>query len=682
MQFEEWEEQNNLFLADALAWIHNRLESVAKSETLAGPEEQRDVKKKTPEKPSKKIRGMQGQHYLRSLRETEALSAPPALVVLQGRFHLSEFEVHVLLLCIAMELDTRMTTWCAQAQGHPNLSYPTFALAMKVFEKPAWEALSPERPLRYWRLLEVRQGGTHPLIMSPLKADECIVHFVKGLNYVDDRLSSFLMSIPFQLEEQENLEDADTVEQRLTHHFICKEILAEWEQGRRPIINLIGPDRETKQERAGMVAHSLGCRLYRLPIEWLPQQMSEIDEIARLWQRQSLLLNVGLFIDAHEHEKTGTSDGHISAVNRLMAKTQGLLFLATRDVWSYAYGPMLQYEISKPSSERQYQAWVEGLRGITEHSPGLLAGQFSFSLPTIQRLVRTTFDGEHAEITDPDTQIWDACLKAAQPNLDKLAQRLDAKATWDDLVLPKKETCALQQIVSQVRHRNRVYEEWGFSKKMNRGLGISVVFAGESGTGKTMAAEVIANELRLNLYRIDLSGVVSKYIGETEKNLRRVFDAAEDGGAILFFDEADALFGKRSDVKDSHDRYANIEVNYLLQRLEAYRGLAIMATNMRQAMDSAFVRRLRFIVNFPFPSRTERMAIWNHVLPPEVPQEGMDMERLSRFTLTGGSIHAIALHTAFLAADNGGAVTMPHVLEAIRAELRKQDSPIVETEFQ
>jgi SpoVK/Ycf46/Vps4 family AAA+-type ATPase len=222
---------------------------------------------------------------------------------------------------------------------------------------------------------------------------------------------------------------------------------------------------------------------------------------------------------------------------------------------------------------------------------------------------------------------------------------------------------------------------------MNRGLGISALFAGQSGTGKTMAAEVIANQLELNLYRIDLSAVVSKYIGETEKNLRRLFDAAEDGGAILFFDEADALFGKRSEVKDSHDRYANIEINYLLQRMEAYRGLAILATNMKGLLDPAFLRRLRFIVNFSFPGPQERREIWQKVFPPQTPvektdeKEKLDWERLARFNLTGGNIHAIALNAAFLAAARGTPVTMSLVLQAAREEFRKLERPINEADF-
>ena len=199
--------------------------------------------------------------------------------------------------------------------------------------------------------------------------------------------------------------------------------------------------------------------------------------------------------------------------------------------------------------------------------------------------------------------------------LDDLAQRIQPTATWDDLVLPAADKSLLREVAAQVAHRGTVYETWGFAEKIARGLGISALFAGPSGTGKTMAAEVLANELRLDLYRIDLASVVSKYIGETEKNLRRVFDAAEDSGAILFFDEADALFGKRSEVKDSHDRYANIEVSYLLQRMEAYRGLAVLATNLKSALDPAFLRRIRFVVNFPFPDAAQRAEIWRRVFP-------------------------------------------------------------------
>ena len=267
--------------------------------------------------------------------------------------------------------------------------------------------------------------------------------------------------------------------------------------------------------------------------------------------------------------------------------------------------------------------------------------------------------------------------------MEQLATRIAVKAKWDELVLPPEQKALLRQITDQVGRRNRVYDAWGFREKMNRGLGINALFAGESGTGKTMAAEVIANELQLDLFRIDLSAVVNKYIGETEKNLRRLFDAAEDSGAILFFDEADALFGKRSEVKDSHDRYANIEINYLLQRMESYRGLAILATNMKNTLDKAFMRRLRFVVDFPFPGVEERKEIWRKVFPPETPVDNnLDYQRLASLNLCGGSIQNVALNAAFLAAQhNDGRVTMPLLLNAARTEFKKLERPAKESDF-
>jgi SpoVK/Ycf46/Vps4 family AAA+-type ATPase len=278
--------------------------------------------------------------------------------------------------------------------------------------------------------------------------------------------------------------------------------------------------------------------------------------------------------------------------------------------------------------------------------------------------------------------LWQACLAYTRPRLDRLAQRIEPKATWDDIVLPEQQLRFLRHIADQVAQRSTVYETWGFRRRSSRGLGITVLFAGESGTGKTMAAEILANHLQLNLYRIDLSGVVSKYIGETEKNLRRLFDAAEDGGALLFFDEADALFGKRSEVKDSHDRYANIEINYLLQRLEAYQGLAILATNMKSGLDEAFTRRLRFTIVFDQPDESYRLQIWQKIFPPETPVDGLDYSYLARkFKLSGGSIYNIALNAAFMAAHAGTRVSMHQVLEAIRVELSKEERLLNENDF-
>ena len=263
-----------------------------------------------------------------------------------------------------------------------------------------------------------------------------------------------------------------------------------------------------------------------------------------------------------------------------------------------------------------------------------------------------------------------------RPRLEGLAQQIEPAAGWDDLVLPEAQKAILRQITVQLRHRLTVHDRWGFAVKNNRGLGISALFEGESGTGKTMAAEVLANELHLELFRIDLSAVVSKYIGETEKNLARVFDAAEDRGAILLFDEADALFGKRSEVKDSHDRYANIEVSYLLQRMEAYRGLAILTSNQKAALDSAFQRRLRFVIHFPFPDAGEREAIWRRVFPAAAPVQDLDFARLAQLHMAGGNIRNIALNAAFHAAEAGEPVGMAHLLRAAHGEAAKRERPL------
>ncbi|NEQ22779.1 MAG: ATP-binding protein, partial [Microcoleus sp. SIO2G3] len=246
--------------------------------------------------------------------------------------------------------------------------------------------------------------------------------------------------------------------------------------------------------------------------------------------------------------------------------------------------------------------------------------------------------------------------------------------------LPDLQQQTLREIVAQVRQRSIVYDTWGAAARNSIGLGISALFAGASGTGKTLAAEVLAQTLQLDLYRIDLSQVVSKYIGETEKNLRRVFDAAEAGGAILLFDEADALFGKRSEVRDSHDRYANIEVSYLLQRMEAYRGLAILTTNLRSAIDPAFLRRIRFVVQFPFPDTPQRIEIWRRMFPPNLPTQGLDLNRLAQLSVPGGNIRTIALNAAFLAADAGEPLRMKHLLRAAQSEYVKLEKTLTETE--
>ena len=424
-------------------------------------------------------------------------------------------------------------------------------------------------------------------------------------------------------------------------------------------------------------AHATGRVPYRVAAEALPHPGPDLEQFIRLWQRECNLYPQALYVDAQEGDPNAPGPALPAGV--LLARGRGAFFLATREVWARLEGPSLVVDVDRPTRAEQQEIWEEALGDNADEIPARLAGQFHFNGDAIRRIARTVL-AEAGEDGLAD-RLWDECRSAARPRLEALAQRLEPKVTWDDLVLPDEPLGLLHQLTDQVDQRARVYEEWGFARKLTRGMGITALFIGESGTGKTLAAEVIAHELRLDLYRIDLSAVVSKYIGETEKNLRRLFDAAEDGGCILFFDEADALFGKRSEVKDSHDRYANIEVNYLLQRMEAFRGLAILATNRGNALDVAFQRRIRFRVKFPHPDRPHRRQIWERAFPPETPVEELDFDRLARLDLTGGSIRNIAVNAAFLAAHRDEPVTMPLVLAAARAEFAKADRPINEADF-
>ncbi len=696
---ERWQKGNDEYLTAGLAWLRLRLARLAGSTIVAQGEstaaapvkrgsfsflKRQPAGSTTPVPagaPTKKVTEAEIEAAAARMAEAVAIEPPPALSILSQRLDLSSFEQDVLLLCVAMELDTRMPALCARAQDDPSRPYPTFALALALFDEPAWDVLSPERPLRYWRLIEINQPGAQPLTTSPLRADERIVNYLKGLNYLDDRLTPLL--VPFNVPAGEA--ELPTSQQTAVA-TVVQRLKQASKAGPPPVIQLVGPDTLSKQLVARQAVADLGLQLYRLPVELLPAQAAELETLARLWQRESFLLPVALYLDGHEADGLTQPEGRAqhaaSPLQRFLARSHGVFFLSTREVRSGLEPTTVTVEVDKPRPAEQRAAWTNALGDAATDSPALLAGQFNLNVATIRQIAQepTAEQSGNGQITHD--RLWDACLLSTAPKLDLLAQRLDPKATWDDIVLPEEQVRLLHQIADQVGHRSTVYDEWGFRQKMNRGLGINALFAGVSGTGKTMAAEVIANDLRLNLYRIDLSAVVNKYIGETEKNLRRLFDAAEDGGAILFFDEADALFGKRSEVKDSHDRYANIEINYLLQRMEAYRGLAILATNMKSALDEAFVRRLRFIVNLPFPGLKERKIIMQNIFPSAVPKADLDYDRLARLNLTGGSINNIAINAAFLAAQMGTPVTMPLILSTAKAEFRKMERPIKEADFQ
>jgi hypothetical protein len=677
-QFDSWQESNQRYLSAAMKWLRLGLKQLALTSGSAASRPDNGGKKAGEKKTKAADRATGIQRAAERMVEEEKKRPPPALPLLSDLMGLTEFEKNLLLLCAAMEIDTGMGSLCASVQGGPDHGHATFALALALFENPVWEALSPERPLRYWRMVEVVQTGSQPLTASALRADERIVAYIKGLNFLDDRIAPFL--VPFQVAD-------DGIELPPSQQAAVDRAVRYLRQVRQrttpDVLQLIGTDYFSKQLVALRTSAVFGLRLFRLPAELLPGQVEELDKLARLWQRESMLLPVALYIDAHSQDSQPAPVGQVPPLQRFLARCRGVFFLGIREVQSSLDATTTVLEIDKPTVAEQHAAWSAALGPSAGESPALLSAQFNLNVAAIRKIADQAAAEKASEQDSLQRCLWRTCLVNTRPHLDLLAQRLDPKATWADIVLTAETEGLLRQIASQVRQRGKVYDQWGFRDKMNRGLGISALFAGESGTGKTMAAEVIANDLDLNLYRIDLSQVVSKYIGETEKNLCRLFDAADDGGAILFFDEADALFGKRSEVKDSHDRYANIEINYLLQRLETYRGLAILATNMKSALDRAFLRRLRFIVNFSFPEAPQREAIWKGVFPPLVridPRVAQHWNALARLNITGGSIHNIALNAAFLAAQADHAVTMPDISEAARQEFRKMERPVHEVD--
>ncbi len=594
-----------------------------------------------------------------------ALDGDSAIDQLAAAFSLSAFERDLLLLCAGIEMDAALADLCAQAQGRGGAQrHASFALALGALEGAHWSALSPQRPLRRWRLLDV--DDTADLSTARLRIDERVLHFLAGLNEPDARLRPLLRPA-----------------QRLPHaapaHDATSQRIAEWiaaEDGAPlPVFVLEGDDPGAQEDVAARAARTAGLACLALQAEDIPADAAERDRLLTLWQREAVLLGAALYLDA--------SDGLAPAARQLAEQAGGLCLLGVREPVTLRASSR-HCMVSRPQEADRLTLWRQALGPQTAARAGPALEQAASQFGLDSRTLQLTAAGLKPALQDPAADaaavLWQGCAQASRRRLDGLAQRLAPTAGWDDLVLPAPQLAVLRQIAAHLRQRYRVHQDWGFAAAQSRGLGLATLFTGESGTGKTLAAEALARETGLDLYRIDLSAVVSKYIGETEKNLRRLFEAAEDGGAILLFDEADALFGKRSEVKDSHDRYANIEISYLLQRMESYRGLAVLTTNLKSNLDNAFLRRLRFVVQFPFPDLEQRARIWRGVFPAATPTRGLDPRQLARLNLTGGSIRNVALNAAFLAADAGTEVTMAHVLQAAHAEAAKRERPLADAE--
>ena len=632
----------------------------------------------------------------------------PALERCANLFGLSEFERELLMLAAGVELDNALRQSVMHAHGRTTegsrLAQPTFSLALAVLHNPHWDALSPQAPLRRWKLVEL--DGRRTPALQPLYIDERILHFVSGVVSFDARLHGLvrLVPAPHHVESQQ-------LAQRIARGLTSPD-------GRAPLVVLTQdrPDPETLHTAAqDMLAATDSVGLWLMARD-LPTDAAELADIALLLDREASLTGGVPIIELDAHAEAAAEHEHrcVTLLAHLLGPAMLLGSCEPARLARLQDRRVLRINIPGPKEqtlEAHARLAVDESMGDTlarALRPALQ--QFHLSASALRNVLEQvvaeapTYDdtplaeygdrpservgpclgrpGAAAREDEPqpelDRRVWQACRDATRGGLDALAQRVDSQAGFDDIVLPATQIQLLKEIAEHLRHRCTVYGDWGMGGKALRGQGLCVLFAGESGTGKTLAAEAIANEAMLDLYRIDLATVVSKYIGETEKNLKRVFDAAEASGAVLLFDEADALYGKRSDVKDSHDRYANIEVAYLLQRVEAYRGLAILTTNFRSALDRAFLRRIRFIVQFPFPDEAAREQIWRRELPPSAPIDGVDFTTLARMQLAGGHIRSVALNAAFMAAGAGEAISMNHLRHAAQREAAKLERPLTE----
>lgn len=647
-----WVEANQRYLTAAIADIRQHLENHALRAGLK-TETEHAAKTGITEKT-----GIEGGRELQSALET-----------LCAAFRLSPFERDILLLCAGVELDSSVASLVTLISGDSLKTGPTFSLALTALPDPHWSALTPVAPLRRFRMIEVSAGLA--LASSPLRIDERILHYLTGIQYLDERLNGMVEK--FQPSGDLTPSHKDIVRRIMD---LCAQTKTD---SRLPVIELCGSDSGLNKDIAAWVCNALGLNLCVMNAGNIPADPSQLDGFLRLWEREAFLSQSALLVDCSESDVTDKT--HNSAVTRFIETAGGMILLAAAERRHLSQRRQVSFDIPLPPAAEQRALWITvlgddavRLNGQLDH----LTSQFQLT----SQGIRTSCDEALGVATDDfEAALWDACRKQARPRLEQLAQHIEPVASWDDLVLPALQKETLKTVAAHVRLRHRVYESWGFAAKSARGLGVSALFAGASGTGKTLAAEVLANDLRLDLFRIDLSQVVNKYIGETEKNLKRVFDAAESGGSILLFDEADALFGKRSEVKDSHDRYANIEVSYLLQRMESYRGLAILTTNMKEALDTAFLRRIRFIVQFPFPDAVQRAEIWRRIFPAETPTDYLDWERLSMLQVAGGNIRNIALGAAFLAADSNSSVDMTHIRQAVKREYAKIEKQVSAAEM-
>jgi adenylate kinase family enzyme len=616
------------------------------------------------------------------------------LAKLASLFQLTQFDLDCLLVSLAPELDSRYERLYAYLQDDVTKRWPSVDLILNLLCRSLEEKIArrehfqSKAPLIHYKLLDLLEEPSHPhptAIGRRVKPDERVVNFLLGSDEPDVRLQPYMNQLETDIElARLVLPDALRTSLALLGHHRRKSDV---------VVYLHGPYGSGKKAVAMALCRELDLKLVAIDLKHMAAcAETEWRSLLGLSAREATLQQAALYGSGFDTLMSDEKELFRTSLLRELNARPGWTFLASESPWRPA-GELsrtlfIHIELPRPRHSDRVHLWENSLEESNGFDIAGLASKFRFTPGQIRDASATArnlaYRRDPAVGSVDAKDVYEACRLQSNRKLSDLAKKIEPHYAWDDIILPADRVRQLREICNCVKYRGVVYEQWGFDRKLSLGKGLNVLFSGPPGTGKTMAAEIIAKELELDLYKIDLSSMVSKYIGETEKNLARVFQEAETSNAILFFDEADALFGKRSEVRDSHDRYANIEVGYLLQRMEEYEGVVILATNFRRNMDEAFVRRIHFTVEFPFPDEADRRQIWETIWPKETPRKpDVDLEYISRrFEIAGGNIRNIALGAAFLAADNGGAVNMQHLLHATRREYQKMGKVVGQGEFE
>jgi SpoVK/Ycf46/Vps4 family AAA+-type ATPase len=669
------------------------------------------------------------ERAVQEIAQRKAASAergiPLRLAQLQAMFDLTPLDVDALLICLAPEIDLRYERLYAYLQDDVTRKRPGVSLILNLLCATSDEQLTarmrfqPRAPLIEHQLVVLFDDPAMPhppLLARYVKPDGRVAEFLLAENdqpcqgILDTRLSEFctlahgpvehpdLSLDTLHLPSSTKAELARLAAQDSPLALLREPFGTHPPLGKTPTIVLLQGDHGTgKLDAARALCSAWSRPLLTVHLPRVVEQDKHFERTVHLAAREAYLSGAALYWHGHDvlllKAATGDGDDERQVLRRdtlydALLQYPVTSMLPVEDVEQQPDGALLRapnlvrVHFPRPAYPLRCALWstaLEGCEMAADADEGVLAvaGRFRLTERQIAEAVRdahhraTQRDPGRRAITTDD--LFRAARARTSDQLRNQAKKIEPRHDWDDLVLPKDQVKQLHEMCDQIKYRHIVFDEWGFDGKLSMGKGLNALFAGPSGTGKTMAAEVIAGDLGLDLYKIDLSTVMSKYVGETEKNLERIFSAAHNSNAILFFDEADALFGKRSEVKDAHDRYANVEISYLLQKMEEYDGLVILTSNLSQNMDEAFVRRMHFTVEFPYPEEDARRRIWQIVFPEEAPLDaGVNLGLMAeRFRLTGGNIRNVALTAAFLAARDGGTIGMEQLLWATRREYQK-----------